>query len=298
MLLRIISVVLLTATPALAEWRAKEVTHETYPAAAFAEQQQPAATITDAGLPDGLIATGSRDIAAAWYEEPTTRYAHAILGDAVEAGSLTVRLTDGTQLSVDLPNEEVFEDRYPRLADLDQDGRDEVITIRASRTGGGGGGVAVYHVVEGKLVEASHVPTIGQSNRWLNIAGIADFHPAPGLEVAFVRTPHIGGTLRLFGWRADKLRLIDEEYGYSNHAIGSPEMRLSATADLSGDGYADMALPSADRRHLKIVTFAEGVEILAEVALPSRVEKAILFDAGAFIVGTRDGKVYRISPDE
>ena len=37
-------------------------------------------------LPDGVVSTGSNDVAEAWLTRPTTRYAHGILGDAIEAG--------------------------------------------------------------------------------------------------------------------------------------------------------------------------------------------------------------------
>jgi hypothetical protein len=41
------------------------------------------------GLPDGWIARAPEPgIVEAWYDEPTGRYDHAILGDAVEAGAL------------------------------------------------------------------------------------------------------------------------------------------------------------------------------------------------------------------
>jgi hypothetical protein len=114
---------------------------------------------------------------------------------------LRVRLAGGTPERVVLPDSEVFEDRTPRLADLDGDGRTEIITIRASLRQGGS--VAVYGVRGEQIVELGATPFIGRSNRWLNIAGIADFLGRGDLQIAFVETPHIGGTLKLatFRWR-------------------------------------------------------------------------------------------------
>ncbi len=43
--------------------------------------------LPDGALPDGHVATGTRDIARAWLAEPTTRYDHGILGDKIEAGA-------------------------------------------------------------------------------------------------------------------------------------------------------------------------------------------------------------------
>lgn len=297
MFLRVTFISFLFASTAAAEWRAEVVDAAAFPVEIVVEDRAPVSTISDAGLPDGLVATGARNIAAAWYEGPTRRYAHGILGDAIEAGSLVVQTPEGQRLVIDLPTDEVFEDRAPRLADLNGDGLDEVIAIRSSRAGGGG--VAVYGLADGRLKQMSEVPVIGRSNRWLNIAAIADLGPAPGLEVALVETPHIGGTLRLFGWADGRLTLLDEDYGYSNHAIGSPEMRLSAMADLDGDGFVEVALPSADRRSLKITSMASGrIEVLAEVALPARIDKAIAYGNGGFVVGLASGQVGRVLDGE
>ena len=49
----------------------------------------------EGALPDGRVATGTHDIARAWLAEPTTRYDHGILGDKIEAGSLTIETRDG-----------------------------------------------------------------------------------------------------------------------------------------------------------------------------------------------------------
>ena len=83
------------------------------------------------GLPDGYAAKISRgDIASAWYTQPTRRYRHAILGDDIEAGGLKVSLRNGKTIELSLPDNLVFEDRTPRLHDLDGDGKVEVITAR------------------------------------------------------------------------------------------------------------------------------------------------------------------------
>ncbi len=260
-----------------------------------AETEQPARN----GLPDGLVAKrGDGDIVAAWYEMPTTRYRHAILGDAIEAGELVVTTRDGERLSLVLPQSQVFEDRTPRLADLDGDGTIEVITIRAALTQGAS--ITIYGLSDGALIERASNGFIGRANRWLNVAGIADFDGQPGLEIAFVRTPHIGGRLFFFGFRDGALEEIGSVDGFSNHVIGSREMRLSAVTDVDGDGRQDLALPSNDRRTLRIIGLKpEGPLELAAVDLPGRIDKAISVrgtgQASAFIVGLEDGAVLRVS---
>jgi hypothetical protein len=253
------------------------------------------------GLPDGLVATAKNDttkgdIRAAWYVGPTRRYGHGILGDAIEAAALRVELVDGAQLTYDLPQNMVFEDRTPRIADLDGDGRNEVITIRSSTSEGGG--VAIYAAVEGRLAEVAANDFIGLRNRWLNIAAIADITGDGRKDVAYVRTPHIGGMLRLFRYD-DGLTLTSEIDGFSNHAIGSREQRLSAVADIDGDWDMEIAVPSDSRATMRIIDYRDGLVEVASIRLPARVEGPVLAEgSGAkarFIVRLRDGSVIALS---
>ncbi|MEM7524153.1 MAG: VCBS repeat-containing protein [Pseudomonadota bacterium] len=275
------------------DWAATPLDPADWPPEIVRESGAPASSVTEAGLPDGRVAIGDLDISAAWYEGPTRRYAHAILGDAIEAGALSVRTARGDVLTLDLPVSHVFEDRTPRIADLDGDGRAEVVAIRSARRAGGG--VAVYGLRDGRLEEVAAIPDIGLSNRWLNIAAIADLTGDGRREIAFVKTPHIGGTLRVFAWKDGGLGLLDEMWGFSNHAIGAREMRLSALMETEAGPI--LAVPSADRRALRMVRMEAGaLRLIAEVALPVRVDKAMTVEAGGFVVGLSDGSVMRVAP--
>ena len=251
------------------QWKIERLGKGSYPPNIIGEPGHPA----PGGLPDGRVATlAGGDIDAAWYGEPTRRYAHAILGDAVEAGSLYARTRGGKTLSLKLPGSEVFEDRTPRLADLDGDGNVEIITIRSSTSKGAS--VTVYGLVNGQLQQRAANGFIGRANRWLNIAGIADFDGRPGLEIAFVRTPHIGGTLFFYGYQDGKLKRIAAMDGFSNHAIGAREMRLSATTDLDADGRVQLAVPSNDRKGLRLIELRSGKPVeRAFVPLPARIDR-------------------------
>ena len=256
------------------------------------------------GLPDGEVALlEGADIFAAWYTKPTKRYAHGILGDAIEAGELTVEIDTGETLTYTLPDNQVFEDRTPRLVDLDGFGQTEIITILSDINEGGS--IAVFGVRKGKLELVAQTPYIGHSNRWLNIAGIDDFDGDGKTQIAAVWTPHIGGTLKYWTWSKGKLSLSGEARGFSNHFIGSREQDLSTVNDFNGNGVSDLALPSADRKSVRIMTFrgsARGkktLEEFARISLPARVDKAMSsrFEDGKIIitVGLEDGSVHEIS---
>ncbi len=285
----------ISAARAEEQWFVSELTGASVPPEVFEETRAPAPD----GLPDGLVAThvGDRDIASAWYAGPTGRYRHGVIGDEIEATTLVARTALGNRRSLTLPESEVFEDRYPRLADLDGDGKIEVIAIKSSAVLGAS--VTIYGLSEDALTERATTGFIGQANRWLNIAGIADFDGVPGREIAFVRTPHIGGTLYLYRYVKGALALLDTLDGFSNHEIGSRELRLSAVADINEDGRMELALPSNDRRALKIVGFGkEGLRILVSANLPARINKAIAVKGSGrnarIIVGLESGGVYEV----
>jgi hypothetical protein len=254
------------------------------------------------GLPDGRVATlDGGDVVEAWYGEPTRRYGHAVLGDALEAGALIARTADGSLLTLRLPGSEVFEDRTPRLADLDGDGSVEIVTIRSSLTGGAS--VTVYGAVDGRLRERATNGFIGRAHRWLNIAGIADFDGRPGQEIAFVRTPHIGGTLFFYRFRNDALQRVAAIEGFSNHVIGAREMRLSAVTDLDADGRVELTLPSADRAALRVIEISNGRAAQGTaIPLPARIDKAIVVEgtgpSTTIFLGLDDGGVYRLMQSE
>jgi hypothetical protein len=149
----------------------------------------------------------------------------------------------------------------------------------------------------GRLVALAASDFIGLAHRWLNIAAIAPFREGKARQIAYVKTPHIGGTLHFVELRNDDLVQVGQMPGFSNHAIGSRELRLSANADIDGDGRPELALPTGDRRALRIVRFREGrLTALAVVPLPAPIDKAIGVKGrpGAirFIVGLADGRVF------
>jgi len=207
-------------------------------------------------LPDTEIAIGTRDIVRAWLSGPTVRYAHGVLGDAVEAEAVVAERRDGSVVEFNVGPDAVIEDRIPRLVDMDADGRDEIMVVRSNLNLGAG--LILVGLDGGELVLKAEAEPIGMANRWLNPVGVGDFDADGRMEAAVVITPHIGGTLQLYEWRGAKLVPDHAQRSFSNHAIGSRELGLSAVTDLDGDGTPDIVVPDAGRRALVGLTFKGG----------------------------------------
>ncbi|MGH8618555.1 MAG: FG-GAP repeat domain-containing protein [Burkholderiales bacterium] len=245
-------------------------------------------------VPDTRVTCGRRDIAAAWFTEPTDRYQHGALGDFIEAATLKVRLRQGTELRFTLADDSVFEDLEPRLADLDGDGRDEVLVVRSNpRTGAA---LAVFGVREGRLALLAEAAPIGRGNRWLNPVGVADLDGDGSPEIAVVLTPHIGGTLVVYRYTGSALQERARLSGFSNHALGSHALSGAAIVDADGDGRMDLVVPSADRRVIRVIAFDDGkLREIAAVPLPAAAAGNITTEARGVTVPLADGRRARIT---
>ncbi|MEM0950254.1 MAG: VCBS repeat-containing protein [Pseudomonadota bacterium] len=162
--------------------------------------------------------TSAETITGAQYTDPTGRYPHGVLGDAIEYGTLEI-LTDAARaVRIVLPDTRVFEDTEPRLADLDGDGAPEVIVAESDARLGAR--LAVYGV-DG-LIAAG--PFIGTAFRWLAIAGAADLDGDGAMEIAYVDRPHLAKTLRVFRFIDGSLTELASLPGVTNHRIGERDI--------------------------------------------------------------------------
>jgi hypothetical protein len=161
-------------------------------------------------------------VVAAELTLPTDRYAHAVLGDALEWGGL--RLTVDTcppcadrrlmALSITLPPDRVFEDITARVVDVTGDGLAEVVVVETDLQRGAS--LAVYDAYGRRIA----TPFIGQTNRWLAPAGIADFDGDGRVEIAYIDRPHLRKDLVFV--RVEGVRLVETLRlpGLTNHRIG------------------------------------------------------------------------------
>jgi hypothetical protein len=249
-------------------------------------------------LPDGEGVAASPLADLIYLADPTSRYRHAVLGDAIEASALVIERS-GKQERVEAGHDAVFEDLIPRLHDLDGDGLPEIVVVKSYLKKG-----AALAVIGrdrfGKFSVIAETPPIGTPNRWLNPAGFGDFTGRGAQEIALVRMPHVLGRLEIWRWRKGKLAKVVEIDGVSNHAIGSRLLRLSVVADFDGDGTADMAIPSLDRRTLRILSFRDGVREIAAVPLSAQADIGMIrLNLGgkpAILAGLRGGTLVMVRP--
>lgn len=227
--------------------------------ATIAEENDPDA------IRDGNVAIGRSDITAAWLIGETQRYEHYVRGTAFEASGIRLKTREGKTLTLWLDEGYVFEDRTPRLADLDRDGKDEIALVLTSVWKGAA--LAVYEVEDDQIVKKTQTPYIGQPYRWLNPAGIADLDGDGRLDIALVAMPHLVKRLEIWTLVDGMLHQFASANGFTNHRNGSAHTDMSVIADFNGDGIDDIALPSGDRQSIRIMGFENNV-LVEHTALP------------------------------
>lgn len=139
------------------------------------------------------------EIVGARYADETGRYAHGVLGDAIEYESLVVTLAEGREHRARYRTSMVFEDVAPRLVDLDGDGAPEVITVESHESQGAR--LAVWGWKDDALTPLAATPFIGTRHRWLAPVGegAVDLDGDGVMEIVYVDRPHLAKTLRV--WR-------------------------------------------------------------------------------------------------
>lgn len=158
---------------------------------------------------------------------PVDRYGHNVLGDTPEWASLRLGAA-----SVTLPEDRIFEDIAPRVAELGGACAFAAFVVESGATDGAQ--LAVYAEDRGALRKIAATPPIGRAFRWLAPAGVADLDGDGVLDVAFIRMPHILGALEVWTFAPGGLTRVAVAEGHTNHRIG--EARIAGGVRDCGEG--------------------------------------------------------------
>jgi hypothetical protein len=240
-------------------------------------------------LPDASTVVDEASIMYS-YSDPTERYRHGALGDPTEWGGLAAGFIDGVRQPdrFRLAGDDVFEGLYPLVADIDGDGRNEIVTTVSNLATGAR--LVVFEYEEGQLRIIAESEPIGSGFRWLHQIAVALFGPNGEIEIAVVRTPHIGGIAQFYRLAGDRLELVASDAGgYMSHVNGSRNLDQAVAGDFDGDGSVELVLPSRDRRTLiGLRRVGDSVEQAWHLSLGSQLVSNIVVatsDGGELILG-------------
>jgi FG-GAP-like repeat len=263
----------------------------------------PYGTAAKSGLPEGAMpdsfvadapAGSTGPIASLWLADPVQRLGEGPLGPN-SAATLVVRDQLNRLQRLELPLDQGFVDLAPRLVDLDGDKAPEIVVVKG-QVGVGVSLVVIKLESDGFHIAAESAPS-GGAGAWMKLAGIADFNGDGQPDLAAVINPGADGHLIFYTYVRGYLQPLMIATDISNHAPGLAVADMSVAGDFDGDKTVDLAIPSADRMRLRLLSFRNGqvVETRA-VMLPSPIVTEILavpFDSGvpALAAGLADNSL-------
>jgi hypothetical protein len=206
-------------------------------------------------LPDArLIVDEGGNILA--LSDPTRRYDHNVLGDDLEASSITLIETKPEpvvviRILVDEPA--VIEGVAPIWVDLNADGEREIIVTRSDANRGAR--LVVYDNM-GKEIAAG--PAIGQGYRWRNQLGAAPFDDSRRWDLVDVLTPHLTGVVEFYKLDGENMEIKAQVRGYTSHVIGTRNLDMGLMGDFDGDQIIEALLPNQSRTELGAIERSES----------------------------------------
>lgn len=219
--------------------------------------------------------------------DATPRYNHAVLGDGVEAGGITLYETVPTLQIVGrivLSSPAVVEGIAPIWTDLTGDGkRDIIVTLSDADQGAR---IVVFSEAGDQLATG---PAIGRGYRWRHQLAVAPFGPDGELELVDVLTPHIGGVVEYYQLAGDRLEIVAQVPGYSSHILGSRNLDMAAAGDFDGDGRIELLVPEQARANLGAIRRTpDGAEVVWTVPIGERISTnlaTVTFQDDTLVVG-------------
>jgi len=254
------------------------------------------ARLTVNALPDARILVDERQ-RLLLLTDPTGRYDHGVLGDDIEAGSITLVETQPVpkvvqKIIIDPPS--VIEGIAPMWVDFTGDGMREIIVTRSDVNQGA---QTVVFNEDGGEVAAG--PSIGLGYRWRNQLAVAPFGPHGELEFVDVLTPHISGVVEFYRLLGNRLEILAQQPGFTSHVIGTRNLDMALAGDFDGDGQVEVLLPSQDRLELGVISHTlDGAQVAWSLPVGGIVSTnltAVSFPGGSIAVGVgREDGVLRV----
>jgi len=232
----------------------------------------------------------------AFYNRPTTRYEHGILGDIIEAGGVAIVSTFGAlriDLQVEFRSPLVAEGLAPLWVDWDGDGaREIVVTLSEERAS------ARVVLFDEDGTQRALGPPVGRGFSWRHVIACAGF-TGSNRELVVVRTPHIGGVVEFYALEGEKMETVAQLSGFTSHLVGTRNLDMALAGDFDGDGSLEVLLPNQERTHLAAIgRNARGAQRLWQVDLggqmATNLTAAVLADGKMLVGAAHTGQRLRI----
>lgn len=239
----------------------------------FRVNDREAARLEVNALPDARLLT-DEDERIILLTGPAEDYKHGVLGDSIEASSITLIEAAGTPAIakiIDIPEGDVIEGIAPIWADLDGDGIREIIVTLSNEKEGAR---LVVFDEDGNMI--ANGPSAGTGQRWRHQIAVAAFGPKGETEIVDVLTPHIGGIAEFYRLEEDELWVSSSLSGYSSHLAGSRNLDMALAGNFDNDSNFELMLPTQNYRELAILEHNEdGVHVNNYLPLEGRLNTNI-----------------------
>jgi hypothetical protein len=209
--------------------------------------------------------------------DPTTEYRHGVLGDAIEAGTLTI--IEGDEFRKIDFSPQVFEGLFPLLADFDGDGEKEIIATLSGN--GAGAQLVVYDQLGDRIASSESLPS-----GWRHALAVEPFGPEGELELADLSRPHVSREVEFFQLKRDKLVKVAGIKRYSTHSIGSRNLELFDV--IEEDGRLLLIVPTHDFRSIAAIGRTPGgVEEVWRIEINETIQSISVMDGMILVNGVQ-----------
>jgi len=203
--------------------------------------------------------------------DPVSRGGQSVLGDDLEASSVTVIGLRSHAVEwrgrFMPPPPAVFETLVPVLAPLSLTPRMIGVLLTKS-TPSHGALVVALTWSDGRLTQIAEESS-GQPQRWIHVIGSADVSGSGVPDIIAVAGPHGRGVVSAYRRSGATLIRAASASGYSSHVVGSRNLDQAVIADLDGDGRPEVVLPRLSRDGL-VGLQLEGARFLERWSLELR----------------------------